>query len=292
MRDRSRNSFWMGVALTLAALVAVGASMVPFTAIKLIDDSGATYGVKQIDGKPRTSSMPYQFDIAEGNVADHSPINKFGHNGDVGATPETIWPTGGLYTDISSAVGLDILSSDADDTTAGAGARTVQIYGLDGNYAEQNETITLNGSTATSSTNTYLFINRAIVRSAGSSGWNEGTITIREGPSNAVRMTVPQFQNQTLHGRWTVPAGYTAYITRWYFSSNVANKQTEAGLYVRPFGEVFQLKRFIHLIGQPYNVPIDFPEVVTEKSTIEVRASTGGGGGDVSGGFFLWYEAN
>jgi hypothetical protein len=43
-------------------------------AAKLIDDLGVAFGVKQIDGKPRVSSTPYLYDIAEGNVTGHAPF--------------------------------------------------------------------------------------------------------------------------------------------------------------------------------------------------------------------------
>lgn len=42
----------------------------------IADENGLAYGVKQIDGKPRVSSMPYLYDIAEGNVTGHVPFSK------------------------------------------------------------------------------------------------------------------------------------------------------------------------------------------------------------------------
>lgn len=47
-------------------------------AVKLIDPAGVPYGVKQVDGKPRVSSIPYTYDItvgtanaAAGNITVH-----------------------------------------------------------------------------------------------------------------------------------------------------------------------------------------------------------------------------
>lgn len=63
------------------------------------DENGRPYGVKHVSGKPRTSSMPYLYDIAEGNVASHHPVEANGYNTDVDlASEETIWPAGGLRT--------------------------------------------------------------------------------------------------------------------------------------------------------------------------------------------------
>jgi hypothetical protein len=43
------------------------------TAVKLIDESGVAYGVKHVQNKPSVSSMPYTYDISEGNVSGHTP---------------------------------------------------------------------------------------------------------------------------------------------------------------------------------------------------------------------------
>jgi hypothetical protein len=49
-------------------------------AVKLIDNLGAPQGVKFADGKPRVSTMPYLYDIAEGNVANHEIRRAIGYN--------------------------------------------------------------------------------------------------------------------------------------------------------------------------------------------------------------------
>ncbi len=252
----------------------------------------ATSG-KFVDGKPRVSSMPYAYDIAEELIPDHFSGNKFGHNGTVAATHETIWSNSTLYAYMTTADQLEILSSNDEDGGAGTdtGALTMDIFGLDTNYAEISETITLNGSTVVLSSNSYLRIYRAIVRTAGSTGWNIGTITIRDQDTDTTRATIEPFKNQTLMAMWTIPAGHTGFITAWYGGTTL-NKATEVELYIRPFDEVFQVKRNMHLVQSSWGERFDFPERVTEKSDIELRAIASGGGGDVSAGFFMWYEAN
>ena len=111
--------------------------------VGFIDETGAPYGIKQIDNKPRVSSMPYTFDIAEGNIPDHISVNKFGHNPAVAATLETIWGGGNLYQYMTVADQLEIVSSNDEDGGAGGdtGALTMEIFGQDANYIEINETI-------------------------------------------------------------------------------------------------------------------------------------------------------
>ena len=237
--------------------------------------------------------MPYSWDIVEGNVPGHSSINKFGHNGNVAATLETIWSAGGVYPYMAIADQLEVLSSNDEDGGAGGdtGALTMQIFGLDTNYDQIDETVTLNGVTVVTTTASFLRVFRAKVLTAGATGWNIGVITIRDQDTDTTRASIEATKNQTLMAVYTVPADMTGFITSWYMST-ISNLATEVELYVRPFGSVLQVKRHFHIIQDIFAETIDFPEKVTEKSDIEVRALSAGGGGDVSAGFFMWIEEN
>ncbi len=243
-------------------------------------------------GRQRVNAIPYSWDIAEGNVPDHASINKFGHNAAVAATLETIWGGSTLYSYMSVADQLEILSSNDEDGGAGTdtGALTMEIFGLDTNYIEISEMVTLNGLSVVTSVNSYLRVYRAIIRTAGSTGWNIGGITIRDQDIGTTRAFIESFDNQTLMALYTIPAGRTGFVTAWY-AGTVSNKATEVVLAVRPFGEVFQSKRHLHLIQNLMpEQRFTFPEEVGEKSDVEIRAQAIGGGGDVSAGFCLWHE--
>ncbi len=261
--------------------------------VYLINGDGTPYGITQADGKPCMSSFPCTWDIVKGNMAGYGYMNKFGRNPDVGATQETAWGAGGLYPWPTSAEILKVSSSDADDDgdPAGNGARTIQLYGLDADYALQNETITMNGQASVATANSYIRVFRATVLSAGDSGWNEGTISVKNNADAVTLLTIEPKMSQTLMALFTIPAGYTGYILSWYVATGLA-KVTSALLCVRPFGQVFQLKRYIELYQSSYQERFDFPNPIPEKSDITLRAMATGGGGTLSGGFSLWYEAN
>jgi hypothetical protein len=225
---------------------------------------------------------PFELQVARGQIAYHESIYKFGNNAAVSNSTETIWQQGGLYSYLSAASVLKVSSSSANDTSAGTGARTVELFGLDGDYNEINEVVILNGQTAVNTTLSYLRINRMIVRSAGSGGANAGIIyagtgTVTTGvPANIYATINGDGSNQTLMALWTVPAGYTAYLMQ-YDVSNGTTSNTPAvckmTLVARPFGEVFQSKDVKSLttgmhIENTLVVPIKF----TEKTDIEVRA--------------------
>ena len=165
------------------------------------------------------TTEPFELQVARGQISYHKTIFKFGFNSDIDNSLETVWAQGGLYSHPSSASTMTVSSSSTADTSAGTGARTVEIFGLDADYNEVSETITLNGQTAVTTTNTYLRMNRAIVRSAGSGEQNAGVIYVGTGtvtagvPANKYA-TIAVGDNQTLMCVWTVPAGYSAYLTQ------------------------------------------------------------------------------
>ena len=88
-------------------------------------------------------------DVVKGNMWDTRPVNIFGFNRTIGTDFETIWDDGGNYTFLTSAATMDIVSSSASDTMQ------VLISGLDANYNETSETLTLNGTTSVSGTTSF-----------------------------------------------------------------------------------------------------------------------------------------
>lgn len=259
---------------------------------------------REVSSITRTGTTePFGLQVARGQVAYHTPQFKFGFNPDVDNTLETVWAQGGLYSYLTSASVLKVSSSSANDTSAGTGARTVQLYGLDADYSEINETVTLSGQTAVNTTNEFLRINRMVVRSAGSGGENAGVVyagtgTVTAGVPANKYATVAAGDNQTLMALWTVPAGYTAYLYQTHVTAacTTSNKLLTTSIVARPEGEVFQVKDKFGIqidggdIRQVYNFPLKF----SEKTDIEVRAisDAGSANAEVSAGLDMVYIKN
>jgi len=225
------------------------------------------------------TTEPFELQVARGQIAYHETQFKFGFNPDIDDSLETIWAEGGLYSYLSAASVLKISSSSTDDTSAGTGARTITISGLDANYDEISESVTLNGQTAVNTTQSFLRVFRIIVSTAGSGGQNAGVIyagtgTVTSGvPANKYG-TIAVGDNQTLMCFWTVPRGYTAFLYQIDISMNteVANKFGTVSLVARPNGGVFNVKDKFALsqdiIHQEFRHPVKFEE----KTDLEVRA--------------------
>jgi hypothetical protein len=109
--------------------------------------------------------------LISGAIADH----RFGFSTGAG-TPQPLRAT--AYTEPTTAALRSLSSSSTSDAAAGTGARQVTVSGFDGSMNALSEIVTLNGTTAVATVNSYRFIERLQVTSAGSGGVNVGTITL------------------------------------------------------------------------------------------------------------------
>lgn len=217
-------------------------------------------------------------EVAKGNIPGHEAGHWFSHNEATGTTLLTVWQLATQYVYPSSASVMKVSSSDANDTSAGTGARTVTIYGLDSDYVEASETVSLSGQTAVNTVNTYIRINSVVVNTAGSGGVNAGAIYVGTGtvtagvPANKYGYIDPGY-NHSLHGHFTVPANKKMFLHRFRISSGT-QKATEVHMIQRPYGEVFQTIIDEHFFQDGMESNFDVPLVFTEKTDIEVQAKT------------------
>ncbi len=224
------------------------------------------------------TTEPFELQVSRGQITAHYPLFKFGFVEDVDDALETVWDGGGLYSYIPTATVLKVSSTSTADTSAGTGARTVHLYGLDADYKEIEEDVTLNGQTAVNTTNTFIRIFRACVTSAGSGGENAGTIhagtgTVTTGtPANSYLQIKPS-NNQTLMSVWTVPAGHTLYVTQTDITVATTQnaKYATVSLVARSYGEVFQVKEKFLIDVASVNIRYDYPLKFEEKTDIEFR---------------------
>jgi hypothetical protein len=246
------------------------------------------------------SYEPFELQVARNQIMGHKTLFKFGVNGSVGTSLETVWAEGGTYTYPATASVMKISSSSTDDTSAGTGARTIAIFGLDANYNEISESVLLDGQTAVNTGYSYLRISRMYVTTAGSGATAVGVIYAGTGavtagvPAN-VFSTIAIGANQTLQSFWTVPAGYTLYLTGLFYTSGntTANTYSNFALFQRPYGGVFRQQSSSRTAGNG-NFVIDFhtPLVFAEKTDLEVQATASAGTSSVSAEFEGIYIKN
>jgi hypothetical protein len=243
---------------------------------------------------------PFDLQVAREQITWHETVFKFGLNLAVGTSFETIWSGSNLYTYLSSATVLKISSGSADDALGGTGARSVAIYGLDANYNEISESVLLNGQTAVNTGNSYLRITRMYVTTAGSGGTAAGIIyagtgTVTTGVPAVVYAQIEIGYNQTAMALWTVPAGYTAYMSAYTILSatTTANTIFTGALFIRETGGVFRLQSSIKTVGGTgHDHTFDTALRIPEKTDIELRAACSTDGASATGEFQIIYIKN
>lgn len=206
--------------------------------------------------------------IAKGESNGYSFVHKFGANFDVdnNSEPETVWTGGGLYpwSALNVAKTLYILSNDSNEEG------TVELQGLDEDYNVVTETVTLNGSTAVTTLNTFLRVYRMIYTDDG--GGNVGVITARvDSPSGTVVAQIEGVLSQTLMCVYTVPAGYTAYMMAVDFSVQ-KNKDAQVLMMQRTFNtNNFRIAHMAEVYESTYRYDFPIPLPLPEKTDLELR---------------------
>lgn len=219
-------------------------------------------------------------------------IHALGHNGAVGTSLVEIWSQATSYSFPSSASTMKVSSDNANDTSAGTGARTVEIVGLDANWNEVNETITLNGTTAVNTVNSYIRINEMLVKSAGSGGKNAGALytgigTVTAGVPATIYSVCEIGENASMQAIYSVPDGYDAFI-EGYAVSSASQKATEAYIKAREFGEVLAVFQHIHFFQDSVERKFSHPRFIGgPKSDIVIQAKVSATTSEMSGDFEL-----
>ena len=210
--------------------------------------------------------------IARGEVAETSHINKFGYNTAVGGSYEIITDLGTNNLPTSAAV-VSVVSASSADDDGSTGAEKVEIQGLDANFKNQTEIVTMNGTAAVTTTNTFIRVFRMRVTEAGSGGVNAGNITASISSSDVARINANE--GQTLMAVYTVPADKKAYLVKFQGSlskNQEANFQLRAKVYNDGAWNVKGLwGTFANAITYEYPVPLEFDA----KTDIQIRGKAG-----------------
>ena len=259
-------------------------------------------------GSYSAPSTDFALAIARGIVLGKSHINKYGRNPDCAQAASatavnigrSIWDGGiaGAVNWLAPTVSRihQLKSTSVNDDTDGggtnAGARTVQIYGLDSNFALFNETLTLNGIT-NGATASFTMIYRMIVRTAGATGWNEGTITATADTDGTITARITIGNNQTLMTQFMIPAATKGYMTNFSGTLKKSGGQAKFAdifLMSKACGEVWRVRESGSAASDGQNKfshPFKPYKVFEAKELIELVANPSADVQDISGSYDL-----
>ena len=229
---------------------------------------------KQIKQLQQTTNA--NWNIAMGEIDNATPIDKFGLNPSVGTSYATVWDGSNIYTYPSSALAMTVTSA-AGATDNGV---EVTVIGLDADYNQVQETVTLAGAGTATTTQTFLRVFRAYTSNGQDT---TDTVTVANGGTTYAQYSSDM--QQTLMAVYTIPAGYVGYLVSGNLSSQ-KDKDITAKLMMREIGGALRVKGLVLTPGTPFQRQWVIPQAIPAKTDIEIRAKAGATG-PVAAGFEL-----
>ena len=214
------------------------------------------------------TSEPFELQVARDQIPGHSALHKFGavpamsinNTGTVWDIDDTLYP----WSAFSSASTLLVDRASASDA-----GKIITIVGLDANYNEISENVTLTNATGNATTQSFIRVFRAYMYNG--SATNVGNIDVKVSTTIVARITANK--GQTLMGVYTVPAGYTAYLTQGVMSVQSGADAT-GDFFVRYGGETaFRIAHSFEVASAEYFYAFHVPFALPEKSDVDIRAS-------------------
>lgn len=163
--------------------------------------------------------LDFLLEASAGRIAGYRYVSAYGHNGDADGA-EDIWHNGGDYPFMTGATSIEALSGDANDASAGTGARTILLEYLDTNWDEQTQELTLNGVTPVAFSAQVFRINKCRVLTAGSGRVNAGDITLRDSGGGTTRAVMQAGYGDIRQSIFTVPRNHTFHLYNALVSIN------------------------------------------------------------------------
>jgi len=248
----------------------------------------------------RVSEAENGLAIAKGDVIGTTFIHKFGNapDFDIGDGFVTVWDgandgvADAMQYTYSATANIDSISSSINGDTV-----DIEIQGLDTNFDEVTQTVTLTGQTTatlgTSLIRVFRMMNVGATDLVGTVYCYINGATVVAGVATVateIRAIITIGNNQTLMAIYTIPLGKTGYMRDWYCSAAGAKKTAvnEVHVEARPFGQVFQTKHISSIIavGTSYiQHKYEEPEIFAAKTDIEIHSSTSEDIAAVSAGF-------
>lgn len=264
------------------------------------------YGDKPQLNAPLDSTLAQDFDAVATRPSDYGIEvslgirqgaelwNKWGYNPDVDVGTEVVASWGGTFAINTTARTLSIVSDSTDDDDGGTGCNSVVLYGLNENWKETIEVVTLNGTTPVVTTSTWIGINRIAMFLCGTGQGNAGTITatkvtdgdmvgqlpVGEGVTQQCIFYVPvqhQFQMEWMLLNTARQAAQNPYVEFkvWVYSTVNNGKQE---VFRKAIDTSVQISHEVHP-KRPFPIgekSIVWIEATTDKTNTEVNARFSG----------------
>ena len=212
------------------------------------------------------TSEPFELQVARGQIPGHHFRHVLGEVPSMSQNETgTIWDiddTNYPWSAFADAGTLSVARASASDAD-----KKVIIYGLDADYNEIVDEVVLAAASGNVTAKSFIRIHSARVNGTSD---NVGNVTITKGGTTVARILAGV--GNTLMGIYTVPAGYTAYLTQGVMTIQNGGDATGTFFYRVP-GDRFIIGHRFEVASSEYHYAFTCPFAVPAKSDLDVRAS-------------------
>lgn len=212
----------------------------------------------------------YQLGVAKGQFLDVTHIHKFGAAPGMSVnTSGTVWDINDTPYPWSAFDTAGVLSIPA--VNASDDGKSLIIMGLDSDYLELSEEVTLSSSQAVTTIQSFKRVHQCYIANGSTNA--VGDVLIQKGGTTVAKIIAGRAQ--TLMAIYTVPAGKTGYLLQGTATCQSGADAT-GDMFVRYFGESsFRDGHSFEVSGNggQYQYTFAIPIKLPEKSDLDVRAS-------------------
>jgi hypothetical protein len=217
---------------------------------------------------------PFDLQVARGQIQGHSTVNIYGYQPTIGTTFIPVWENATDYTYPTAAAVMYMSGSNGDTAK-------ITVVGLDANYAQISEVVTLNGTTPVATVNSYLRINSMFV-STGSATNPAGAVYLKNAGATVTYAQINTGVGRTQSAIYTVPAGYTFFLQRVAIYTSLNGND-----YVTYRNKTISSAGVVQLTQQaPFAMSYDalriMPRPFLEKTDIQLQCKIQSGTGSVA----------
>jgi hypothetical protein len=182
--------------------------------------SGIFKNVK-VNNEDALSITSFLFEVARGNIPGIKMYSIPGRKDGLSSAllDDLTQIPGTIVVPEPGGIQLQISSSSAADTSAGTGIQTLDVHYLDPNGDEQEETVTMNGTTPVNTVATDIdFIQWIHAKTVGTGGVSAGNISVEDTGGAVIYEYIEAGGNQSLSAKYKVPNNKTGYVVGWQAS--------------------------------------------------------------------------
>ena len=214
---------------------------------------------------------PFDLQVARGQIAGHSVVNIYGYQPSVSTTIYPVWENVSAYT-------FPVAATQMNLTGTGSDTAKVLISGLDANYLQISETVTLNGTTPVPTTKSYFRINNIQV----TSGNPAAAVVLQDLTNTITYAKINSGVGRSQMAIYTVPAGYTYYLARVNIYTSLNGND-----FVTYLNKTISSTGVVQLTQQaPFAVSYEarrlMPRPIPEKTDIQLQCKVNSGTGAVA----------